>query len=707
MSVDSTTPTESVNLVVTGMTCASCASRIERKLNKVVGVSATVNYATGIAHVDFEQAVKIPELIKVVENAGYNALAPNPLLDEQVAALEQKHEKDLLRRWQLGLFFAVPTTLISMVHSLQFENWQWVTVLLATPVVLWSALPLHMASFKNAKYKTTTMDTLVSIGILAAYFGSITQLVIAADELPHIYIDVATIVPVFVLLGRWLEARNKRAAGAALRALADATPKTAKVLIGAVVVDRAIAEVAVGDRVLVSPESIVPVDGVVLKGFSSVSNALLTGESIPLAVSENSEVKAGAINHEGELEVEVIAVGAGSTIFRIAQLVAAAQSGKANIARLADRISAIFVPIVLVIATLTALAWAFVDSSRVLDVVIAVLVIACPCALGLATPTALVVGSGRAATMGVLISGPQVFEQSQKVDVLVFDKTGTLTLGQMQVTNSTVSSEYQPLLKSIATVSGHPVSVAVANSLELESAVELQAAKTVPGLGVQATWNGKKVEFGSRNFYPESALENSDQTTSWLFVDGVSVGAISVADVVDPTAAQTVTTLQQLGIRVVMASGDQSQVAQSIAKQLQISEVHAELSPTDKIDLIKDFQAQNLRVAMVGDGTNDAPALAQADLAIAMGRGTQVAQATADITLLRADLKLIPDAIALSRATLRTIKVNLGWAFGYNVAAIPLAMTGNLNPVIAGIAMSASSVLVVANSLRLRNRHFN
>jgi Cu+-exporting ATPase len=594
-----------------------------------------------------------------------------------------------------------------MVHALQFSNWQWVTVLLATPVVLWSALPLHMASFKNAKYKTTTMDTLVSIGILAAYFGSITQLLIATDELPHIYIDVATIVPVFVLIGRWLEARNKRAAGAALRALADATPKTARVLVGGVAVDRAIVDVAVGDRVLVSPESIVPVDGIVQVGFSSVSNALLTGESIPLTVSENSEVKAGAINHEGELDVEVTAVGAGSTIFRIAQLVAAAQSGKANIARLADRISAIFVPIVLVIASLTALTWAFIDSSRVLDVVIAVLVIACPCALGLATPTALVVGSGRAATMGVLIAGPQVFEQSQKVDVLVFDKTGTLTLGQMQVTNSTVPAEYRPLLKSMAAVSGHPVSVAAANSLELEKTVDLLSAKTIPGLGVQATWDGKKVEFGSRNFYPASVLDNSGQTTSWLFVDGVSVGAISVADVVDPTAVQTISSLQQLGIRVVMASGDQSQVAEAIAQQLQISEVHAELSPTDKIDLIKNLQAQKLRVAMVGDGTNDAPALAQADLAIAMGRGSQVAQATADITLLRADLKLIPDAIALSRATLRTIKVNLGWAFGYNVAAIPLAMTGNLNPVIAGVAMSASSVLVVANSLRLRNRKLN
>jgi P-type Cu+ transporter len=704
MAAESTETVESVNLVVTGMTCASCAARIERKLNKLEGVSASVNYATGIAKVEHLKTIAIPELIKVVENAGYGALAPNPLLDEQVAELERQHEKDLLRRWQLGLFFAVPTTLISMVHFLQFTNWQWLTVLLATPVVLWSAWPLHMASFKNAKYKTTTMDTLVSIGILAAYFGSITQLLIAESELPHIYIDVATIVPVFVLIGRWLEARNKRAAGSALRALADATPKSARVLVGGVAVDRSISEVLVGDQVLVSPESIVPVDGVVIKGLSSISNALLTGESVPQAVQPTTEVKAGAVNHEGELEVEVTAVGAGSTIFRIAQLVAAAQSGKANIARLADRISAVFVPIVLVIASLTALVWFFVDSTRVLDVVIAVLVIACPCALGLATPTALVVGSGRAATMGVLIAGPQVFEQSQQLDVLVFDKTGTLTLGQMQVTNSTIPTEYLPLLKALAQVSNHPVSSAVTNWLEKETAQNVDAAQTVAGLGIKANWDGKVAEFGSRNFHVETTLATGDATTSWLFVDGKVIGSVSVADLVDPTAAETVATLKKLGVRVVMASGDQANVAQNIAQQLQIAEVRAELSPNDKIDFIKELQSQNLRVAMVGDGTNDAPALAQADLAIAMGRGTQVAQATADITLLRADLNLIPDAIALSRATLRTIKVNLGWAFGYNIAAIPLAMTGNLNPVIAGIAMSASSVLVVANSLRLRKQ---
>lgn len=692
-----------VDLVVTGMTCASCAARIERKLNKLDGVNAAVNYATGIARVQFTGALQIPDLVEAVSAAGYNALPPSPLLDEQVAELEKAHELDLFRRWVVGALFAVPVTAISMLHALQFPNWQWLTWVLAIPVVIWSAWPLHMASFKNARYRSTTMDTLVSIGIIAAFVGSFYQLLTAPDGmLPHIYIDVATIVPVFVLIGRWLEARNKRAAGAALRALADAAPKTARVKRAADFVELAIGEVQVGDVVQVLPESTIAVDGLVLQGQSSVSNALLTGESLPSSVSAGSEVKAGALNHEGELIVSVTAAGAASTVSRIASLVAAAQSGKANIARLADQISAIFVPIVLTIALLTGGVWWFIDSSRALDVVIAVLVIACPCALGLATPTALVVGAGKAASIGVLVSGPQVFEQSRDLDVVVFDKTGTLTLGEMRVVQADVPREFHALVAALADRSSHPISVAVAQHFADSGDVGLTKTMTVPGLGIRAEWAGKKVEFGSARFHPELQYPEAAKTTSWLFVDNAVVGSIAVADEIDPSAAATVSALQNLGIKVVMASGDQSAVAAEIAQKLGISDFYAELSPTDKIEIVKKLQADGKVVAMVGDGSNDAPALAQSDFAIAMGRGTGIAQATADITLLRPDLQLIPQSIDLARRTLRTIKVNLGWAFGYNIAAIPLAMSGNLNPVIAGIAMSASSVLVVTNSLRLR-----
>lgn len=698
-----------VDLVVTGMTCSSCAARIERKLNKLDGVQAAVNYATGIARVQFGSSLQIPDLVDAVEAAGYHALPPNPLLDQQVAELEKAHERDLLQRWQVGAAFAIPVTAISMIHSLQFENWQWLALLLATPVVVWAAWPLHMASFKNARYRTTTMDTLVSIGIIAAYVGSFYQLMRStAGMLPHVYIDVATIVPVFVLLGRWLEARNKRAAGAALRALADAAPKTALVQTDTGFETREIAEVQIGEVVKVLPETTIPVDGFVLEGTSSVSNALLTGESLPVTAEPGTDVKAGALNHEGEVLVQVTAAGSASTISRIASLVAAAQSGKANIARLADRISGIFVPIVLTIAIATGLVWWFIDSSKALDVVIAVLVIACPCALGLATPTALVVGSGKAASIGVLVAGPQVFEQSRDLDVVVFDKTGTLTLGEMQVVSTDLSGENALIVAALADRSSHPVSAAVnkyfADSTNSDDGnqIDLNKVVAVPGLGIRAELNGHKVEFGSSRFHPEIDLPKTSTTTSWLFIDDAVVGQISVADQIDPSATQTVRRLQALGIRVLMASGDQSAVAEKIALELGISDFYAELTPADKIDVIKNLQADGLTVAMVGDGSNDAPALAQADFAIAMGRGTGIAQATADITLLRPDLNLIPQSIDLARRTLRTIKVNLGWAFGYNVAAIPLAMTGNLNPVIAGIAMSASSVLVVTNSLRLR-----
>ncbi|MEY2634252.1 MAG: hypothetical protein RIS75_192, partial [Actinomycetota bacterium] len=570
---------------------------------------------------------------------------------------------------------------------------------------LWSAWPLHRASFRNARHAATTMDTLVSIGIAAAFIGSIVQLLtMGTHHNPHIYIDVAVVVPIFVVLGRWLEARNKRQAGSALRALADATPKFAVVIRDGVRSTVALADVQLGDQVVIAPESTIPVDATVSSGTSSVSNALLTGESMPVPVSIDSEIYAGAINHEGELVATATGVGTGSQISRIASLVAAAQSGKANISRLADRVSSIFVPAVLSLTVVVAAVWYFIDPSKVVDVAIAVLVIACPCALGLATPTALVVGSGRAATLGILISGPEVFENSHEIDVVVFDKTGTLTTGEMAVNHNTLTDpEHLRILKALAAGSSHPISVATLKSLEGVEPVEVTALTTIPGKGIRAMYDNRTVEFGSKNLHPEIP-QTLDSTASYLFIDGECVGGVAVADTLDPSAHSTVQTLKSMGMHVVMASGDDQKVASSIGQQVGIDDVRAELTPAMKIDVIKEFQQQGKIVAMVGDGSNDAPALAQSDIAIAMGRGTSIARATADITLLRPNLLLIPASLKLAAATLKTIKVNLGWAFGYNLAALPLAMSGNLNPMIAGIAMSASSVLVVSNSLRLRNR---
>lgn len=696
---------DQIDLVVTGMTCASCAQRIERKLNKLDGVTASVNYATGIAHIDYRPVLTIEDLVATVDAAGYQALAPNPLLDEQVAEIEKHHESDLLRRWVLGAFFALPTMAIAMIPAFQFSQWQWWTIVLALPVVLWTAWPLHQASFRNARHAATTMDTLVSIGITAAFLGSIFQLLtMGTHHNPHIYIDVAVVVPVFVVLGRWLEARNKREAGSALRALADATPKEATVIRDGLRLSVKLSEISVGEQIVVATESTIPVDGTVVLGSSSVSNALLTGESMPIPVTLDSEIYAGAINHEGELIVTATGIGTGSQISRIASLVAAAQSGKANISRLADRVSAIFVPAVLMLTVIVATVWFFIDPSKVIEVAIAVLVIACPCALGLATPTALVVGSGRAATLGILIAGPEVFENSRAIDVVVFDKTGTLTTGEMMVVNNSISDETNlRILKSLAAASSHPISVATVKSLAHVETVELSSLTSIPGKGILALFDNRTVEFGSKNLHP-GFLSKSDSTTSYLFIDDVCVGEVSVSDTLDESAKHTVTQLQSLGMHVVMASGDVESVANTVGQQVGISDVRAELTPAMKIEVVKEFQQQGKIVAMVGDGSNDAPALAQADIAIAMGRGTSIARATADITLLRADLTLIPTALKLSAMTLRTIKANLGWAFGYNLAALPLAMSGNLNPMIAGIAMSASSVLVVTNSLRLRRQ---
>ena len=690
---------QQVDLVVTGMTCASCASRIERKLNKLESVEARVNYATGLARVEFSPDISIDTLVATVEAAGYHALAPNPLLDEQVALLEATHEKDLRTRWILGAMLAFPIGAMAMFPALQFSQWQLISLILALPIVTWVAWPLHKTSFQNARHRTTTMDTLVSLGILAAYFGSLYQWLSASSH--HLYVEVAGVVPVFVLYGRWLESRNKRLAGSALRALIDATPKTALVLREGSYREVSIDDVAIDDSVLIRPESTVTVDGKVIQGSSAISSALLTGEPTPNLVSVGDDVIAGALNHDGELTVRVTNVGLGTQIARIAALVAAAQSGKANIARLADRISAIFVPIVLVITAVTGIAWYVYQPARMLEVMIAVLVIACPCALGLATPTALVVGSGRAASMGILVAGPEVFEKSPQLDTIVFDKTGTLTAGEISVVHAEVSDADLPLVKALVDGSAHPLSRAVNAYLGDIPTISLNDVTALPGLGIRARNQADVVEFGSRKLHPELQLE-SKATTSYLFVNGDVRGSFIFHDAISQSARETILQMKNLGLMPIVASGDARETVNQIAGELEIETVHAELSPAEKIDLIQSLKSQGHKVVMVGDGTNDAPALAAADLGIAMNDGTEVARATADITLLRPDLTLIPRAIALSRKTLRIIKQNLWWAFGYNVAAIPLAMSGQLNPMIAGIAMSASSVLVVTNSLRLR-----
>mgnify|MGYP006268188833 FL=1 len=689
-----------VDLVVTGMTCSSCAHRIERKLNKIENVNASVNYATGIAHVEFDESVEVNQLIETVDNAGYNAIAPNPLLDEQVAQWEADHEKDLLKRWLIGAIIAFPIFMVAMIPSLQFNNWQIVSLIAAIPIVTWTAWPLHRAMLTNAQHQSTTMDTLVSIGVMAAFFGSIYQLVSAnGHHEPHLYIDVAVVVPVFVVLGRWLESRNKRQASAALRAIANATPKTARVFRENVWQEIAITEINENDLVNVNVESAIPVDGIVQSGNSSVDVSMLTGESKPVSVSKDSKVFAGTLNISGPIEILVTSAGARTRISQIAALVAAAQSSKAQIARLADRISAIFVPAVLGLTLITGLAWWVFDSNRALEVMIAVLVIACPCALGLATPTALVVGSGRAATLGILISGPEVFEKSSEVDTIIFDKTGTLTTGKMTVSANDLESKYLPIAKALAATNLHPVSVAIAKSISSEPAV-ISNIEILTGLGVRANFEGQVVELGSGKIHKlNSAGEN---TESHLFVNGISVGSFVLTDTLNKGVENLIEQLRQQEISVIVATGDTSTNARQQIEKLPIQKYIAGCTPEDKLELVSQLQLTGNKVAMIGDGTNDAPALAKADMSIAIGSGTEIAKAAADITLLRADLSLVPKAISLSRKTLATIKQNLFWAFGYNVAAIPLAMTGRLNPMIAGIAMSASSVLVVTNSLKLR-----
>ncbi|WP_433547636.1 heavy metal translocating P-type ATPase [Streptomyces sp. CA-294286] len=737
-----------VELAIGGMTCASCAARVEKKLNRMEGVAATVNYATEKARVAYDSGkVAVADLVATVERTGYTAAGPAaPAPDETPAGEPAAAEPDTLRqRLTVCAVLAAPVILLSMVPALQFDNWQWLSLTLAAPVVVWGALPFHRAAWTNLRHGAATMDTLVSVGTLAAFGWSLWALFLGgagmpgmrhgfsltagrADDAAAVYLEVAAGVTVFLLLGRWLEARSKRQAGAALRALMVLGAKDVTVLRGGREARIAVRELGVGDRFVVRPGEKVATDGTVVEGASAVDASMLTGESVPVDVGPGDPVTGATVNAGGRIVVEATRVGADTQLARMARLVEDAQNGKAQVQRLADRISAVFVPAVLLIALGTLVGWLLAtdDVTAAFTAAVAVLIIACPCALGLATPTALMVGTGRGAQLGILIRGPEVLESTRRVDTVVLDKTGTVTTGRMALTDVvTAPGTDRALLLRLAgaleDASEHPIARAVAAAAaKAEGDAGLPAVTdfaNVPGLGVQGTVEGRRVLVGQEKFLTDRAVElprdladakaaaeASGRTAVAVAWDGEARGVLAVADTVKATSAEAVRRLRALGLTPVLLTGDNHAVARAVAAEVGIdaAEVHAEVRPEDKAATIARLQGAGRTVAMVGDGVNDAAALATADLGLAMGTGTDAAIEAGDLTLVRGDLRAAADAIRLARRTLATIKGNLFWAFGYNVAALPLAAAGLLNPMIAGFAMAFSSVFVVTNSLRLR-----
>jgi len=716
--------TTTINLDISGMTCASCAARIEKKLNKVDGVSATVNFATEKATVDAPVGLTATDLIEVVEKAGYGASLPAPTRrnDDETA--------ELGRRAVTSFLLSVPVVAVSMVPALQFDGWQWLALVASTFVVLWLGRGFHRAAWVNLRHGTTTMDTLVSLGTLTAYawslyamlFGhagmigmkhSFTFDLVAQDAMGFIYFEAAVTIISFLLLGRWIEARAKSESGAAMRALLEVGAKSATLLADGRESQVDVASLRVGDRVVVRPGEKVAVDGVIVEGRSAVDASIITGESLPVEVDEGDDVVGGSINTVGRLVVEARAVGSDSQLARIAQMVEEAQTGKADVQRLADKVSGIFVPVVLVVAAVTlvthlALAHGW---TMALSAAISVLIIACPCALGLATPSALMVGTGRGAQLGTVIRGPQALERARRVDVVLFDKTGTLTTGQMSVVDvepadGVTRDELLRLAAAVESGSEHPIARAIVASVPQHEPVS--GFVNVAGRGVKGEVDGRVIYAGSPVFISElghlSPTWRGDRLGSILEIadDHDVLGRIVVSDTVKDSAAVAVAQLKDLGITPVMLSGDNEATARFVAGQLGIDEVRAGVTPAGKVEAVHELQAAGHRVAMVGDGVNDAAAIAAADLGIAMGTGTDAAIAAGDITVMRHDLGAVVDAVRLARATLRTIRSNLVWAFGYNTAAIPLAAIGMLTPMIAGAAMAFSSVFVVLNSLRLR-----
>jgi P-type Cu+ transporter len=740
----STTAAERLELPIAGMTCASCAARIERRLNKLDGVTATVNYATEKARVEFDPAAVAPaQLVDAVEAAGYAAVLPaiEPAADEAATA-EPDETAALRRRLVVAALLSVPALLMAMVPALQFDNFQWLALNLVTPVVLWAAWPFHRAAWMNLKHGTATMDTLVSVGTLAAWLWSLYALFVgdagangmrmAFDVIPNpgegadqIYLETAGIVTTFLLAGRYFEAKAKRRAGAALAALLELGAKDVAVLDPDGNERRLpVAQLAPGDRFVVRPGEKIATDGVVEEGRSAVDMSMLTGEAVPVEVEPGTEVAGATINAGGRLVVRATKVGADTALARIARLVEDAQTGKAPVQRLADRVSAVFVPAVIALSAATLAFWLGTGESATFafTAAVAVLIVACPCALGLATPTALLVGTGRGAQLGLLIKGPEVLESTRAVDTVVLDKTGTVTTGRMALVGVTVAAgvsrdEALLLVGAVEDGSEHPVgrAIAAAARAELGTLPAVEGFANREGLGVEGVVDGHAVIVGRPALLADwamhlpaeldaarAAAEAEGRTAVAAGWDGRAAALFVVADTVKDGSAEAVAALKALGLRPVLLTGDNATTAAAVAAEVGIDEVVAEVLPAGKADVIARLQAEGRVVAMVGDGVNDAPALARADLGLAIGTGTDVAIEAADLTLVSGDLRAAADAIRLSRRTLRTIKQNLAWAFGYNVAAIPLAAVGLLNPVVAGLAMVLSSISVVGNALRLR-----
>ena len=738
-----------VELHVGGMTCASCAARIERKLNRMPGVSATVNFATDTAHVALPEGTAADAAIATVEATGYTARLPQPpaeSADPATAEGEQEPEdgeaRSLRQRLTVSAVLTAPVLAMAMVPALQFPSWQWLSLTLAAPVVVWGAWPFHRAAATNARHRAATMDTLISLGVLAAFAWSLYALFLGEAGMPgmrmrfelipkpgsgaeEIYLEVAAAVTVFILAGRYLEARAKKRSGAALRALLTLGAKDVAVLRGDHEQRIPVGQLAVGDRFVVRPGEKIATDGQVVEGSSAVDASMLTGEPVPVEVGPGDAVAGATVNAGGRLIVQATRVGADTQLAQIARLVAAAQSAKAPVQRLADRVSAVFVPVVIALALATLAYWLATGAGAevAFTAAVAVLIIACPCALGLATPTALLVGTGRGAQLGILIKGPQILESTRRVDTIVLDKTGTVTTGRMALVDvvaaeGTDEEQLLALAGAVEDASEHPIAAAIAAGARdrLGNLPPVQDFAATPGLGVHGVVDGHAVMAGRASWLAEQWAQRLDQrldaarteaeaagrtaiTVGW---DGAVHGVVVVADTVKLTSAQAVAELAGLGLRPVLLTGDNERAARAIAAEVGIGEVIAQVLPGQKVEVVRRLQDQGRVVAMVGDGVNDAAALAQADLGIAMGTGTDVAIQASDLTLVRGDLRAAVDAIRLSRRTLRTIKANLFWAFAYNVAALPLAMAGLLNPLIAGAAMAFSSVFVVSNSLRLR-----
>ena len=739
-----TTVDERLELPIEGMTCASCATRIERRLNKLDGVEASVNYATERASVTFDGTRVSPDdLVEAVASVGYRTTLSRSAVDAELPIAEADPTRGLRLRLIVSALLSLPVLAMAMIPALQFDQWQWLSLQLATPVVLWAGWTFHRAAWRNLRHGAATMDTLISVGTLAAFGWSVTalfflgagepgmrmpfELVIgrAADS-DTIYLEVASVVITLILSGRYFEARAKRRSGSALKALLELGAKDVAVLDPHGRERRIpIADLQVGDRFIVRPGEKVATDGIIEEGSSTLDQSLLTGESVPVEKHPGNEVVGATLNAGGRLIVRAGKVGADTALAQIGRMVTEAQTGKAQVQRLADRVSAIFVPIVLVLAAATLGFWLGGGASPAFAITaaVAVLIIACPCALGLATPTALLVGTGRGAQLGILIKGPEVLESTRRVDLIVLDKTGTVTTGQMQLRQKILAggNERRDVLRLVGALehaSEHPIARAIATTAlaELGELPSVESFRSREGLGVEGVVDGHAVIAGrprllaERSLHLDPALDDQrraaealGQTVIAAGWDGEVRALLMVADTPKPTSAAAVAELRQLGLRAVLLTGDNTATAKAVAAEVGIDDVIAEVLPSEKAGVIRRLQGEGRVVAMVGDGVNDAPALAQADLGLAIGTGTDVAIEASDITLVRGDLLAAADAIRLARRTLSTIKGNLFWAFAYNVAALPLAAMGLLNPLIAGAAMAFSSIFVVTNSLRLRS----